>query len=104
MFLTVNGKEIIFSTFFWLSSSLKYPHCRLIHQQWGTILFDGSTTEKNITLPINFSIILGFSTFAYGQGVHSVFGGYHQPPNGISMYRKSFFAENVNCIWLGVFK
>lgn len=72
--------------------------------QWGTILFDGSTTEKNITLPINFSTILGFSTFAYGQGVHSVFGGYHQPPNGISMYRKSFFAENVNCIWLGVFK
>ena len=72
--------------------------------QWGMILFDGSTTEKNITLPINFSIILGFSTFAYGQGVHSVFGGYHQPPNGISMYRKSFFAENVNCIWLGVFK
>lgn len=75
-----------------------------ISLQWGTILFDGSTTEKNITLPINFSIILGFSTFAYGQGVHSVFGGYHQPPNGISMYRKSFFAENVNCIWLGVFK
>ena len=76
----------------------------LVNKQWGTILFDGSTTEKNITLPINFSIILGFSTFAYGQGVHSVFGGYHQPPNGISMYRKSFFAENVNCIWLGVFK
>ena len=72
--------------------------------QWGTILFDGSTTEKTITLPINFNIILGFSTFAYGQGVHSVFGGYHQPPNGILMYRKSFFAENVNCIWLGVFK
>ena len=72
--------------------------------QWGTILFDGSTTEKTITLPINFNIILGFSTFAYGQGVHSVFGGYHQPPNGMSMYRKSFFAENVNCIWFGVFK
>ena len=83
---------------------LLVPHCRYINLQWGMILFDGSTTEKNITLPINFSIILGFSTFAYGQGVHSVFGGYHQPPNGISMYRKSFFAENVNCIWLGVFK
>lgn len=76
----------------------------LIHQQWGTVLFDGSVTEKEITLPISFYNILGFSTFAYGQGVHSVFGGFHTPPNAISMYRKAFFAEDVNCIWFGVFK
>ena len=72
--------------------------------QWGTVLFDGSVTEKEITLPISFYNILGFSTFAYGQGVHSVFGGFHTPPNAISMYRKAFFAEDVNCIWFGVFK
>ena len=73
-------------------------------KQWGAILFDGSTTEKTITLPINFNIILGFSTFAYGQGVHSVFGGYHKSTNNIVIYRKAFFAEDVNCIWFGIFK
>jgi len=84
---------------------LLYKIPTVFHQpQWGAILFDGSTTEKTITLPINFNIILGFSTFAYGQGVHSVFGGYHKPTNNIVMYRKAFFSENVNCIWFGIFK
>lgn len=85
-------------------TSLSVPHCVHINLQWGTVLFDGSVTEKEITLPISFYNILGFSTFAYGQGVHSVFGGFHTPPNAISMYRKAFFAEDVNCIWFGVFK
>ena len=60
MFLTVNGKEIIFSTSFWLSSSLKYPHCRLIHQQWGLVpinyteITDGIKSTFGCTFPITF--------------------------------------------------
>ena len=52
MFLTVNGKEIIFSTFFWLSSSLKYPHCWCINLQWGLIV--GS--DKLVNIPTNITI------------------------------------------------
>ena len=51
MFLTVNGKEIIFSTFFWLSSSLKYPHCRLIYRQWGTNAWENLDYNIEIKLP-----------------------------------------------------
>ena len=48
MFLTVNGKEIIFSTFFWLSSSLKYPHCWCINLQWGMFNINTGTSASSI--------------------------------------------------------
>ena len=55
MFLTVNGKEIIFSTFFWLSSSLKYPHCWCINLQWGRQAIN-TTALKTVELQISFNI------------------------------------------------
>ena len=72
MFLTVNGKEIIFSTFFWLSSSLKYPHCRYINLQWGifnAIVKQNTLTSEYITYPIThnrcalpYGVLNGYNT------------------------------------------
>ena len=71
-------------------------------KQWGTVLFDGSTTEKSISLPLKINNALALTTFAYGSGVHSVFGGWHETDK-LHLYRHSFFSENVNCVWFGIF-
>ena len=70
--------------------------------QWGTVLFDGSTTEKSVSLPLKINDVFALTTFAYGSGVHSVFGGWHETDK-LHLYRHSFFSENVNCVWFGIF-
>lgn len=82
--------------------NLLIPHCRLIYRQWGTVLFDGSTTEKSVSLPLKINDVFALTTFAYGSGVHSVFGGWHETDK-LHLYRHSFFSENVNCVWFGIF-
>lgn len=77
-----------------------------IHQsfnkQWGAVLFDGSATEKTVPLPLKINNTFVLTTFAYGSGVHSTFGGWHQS-NKLYLYRHAFNSENVNCVWFGLF-
>ena len=73
-----------------------------ISLQWGTVLFDGSATEKTVSLPLKINNVFVLTTFAYGSGVHSTFGGWHQSDK-LYLYRHAFNSENVNCVWFGLF-
>lgn len=70
--------------------------------QWGTVFFDGSATEKTVPLPLKINNTFVLTTFAYGSGVHSTFGGWHQSDK-LYLYRHAFNSENVNCVWFGLF-
>ena len=72
-------------------------------KQWGMIRFDGNITQTTTSLPISISMAFVITTFSYGAGVHSTFGGWRE--NSIlHLYRKAFMGENVDCIWFCITK
>ena len=69
------------------------------------IKFDENITKTTTSLSISISMVFVITTFPYGSGVHSAFGGWRE--NSIlHLYRKAFAGENVavDCMWFCITK